>query len=140
MELRGAALEPGILLSFRIYVVVTAVGPAYSFNLWRLLDPSVSLPMQSPVLAINLLFTGFLLVYIFQPWFRQRLGTAFFPLALLLQAAHPIARYYFLMPDVQPALLEQYSVLSLARLSAHATIIVIFVAWQYALRWPLYVG
>ena len=137
MQSRAAALEPGILLSFRIYVFLTALGPLYGLSVWRMADPGNLRAQLQTVLATDGFFTAFLLIYTSRAWFRQRLGRAFFPVALIVQAAHPIAGHYAIMAVVPAALLEQYSVMSLARLSVHATVLVIFVAWQYELGWPL---
>jgi hypothetical protein len=68
--MKQSTLEPGLLYVLRVYVV-----------LGRFLTPSV------PILL-------FLVVYLFLPWWRRRMGHLFLPMALILLAAQGILANY----------------------------------------------
>src|SRR5689334_13892104 len=95
-----AALQAGLLPTFRIFLLVTTVTPVLA---WRILESE--LDIHAPVLRVvmpEVALSIFLLFYTSIPWFRRKMGRAFFPVALILKATHPILGSYLAMVGFVP--------------------------------------
>jgi hypothetical protein len=88
--------------------------------------------------ATDALLTCLLLIHTSSPRLRQRMGGAFFPLALIVKAAILTLSFYVsLFAFIPRGLWEQFGLASLMRLSMHATLLTIFIAWQYEVAWAI---
>jgi signal transduction histidine kinase len=133
------ALEPGLLLTFRGFVVFSAILPVLAM---RQMAPVFG--MREPpfkAFQVNAWTFVFLIVYTTWPWCRRRMGRVFLPVALIVKAIEPIAGGYLLQSEfVPPAYWEYFALTNVVRLLLHSEWIVIFTAWQYELVWPLIAG
>lgn len=133
------ALEPGLLYVLRVYAVLLAIfvplfwrgfSPMFGVEgaLGRFLTPSV------PILL-------FLVVYLFMPWWRRRMGRLFLPIALVLLAAQGIlANYLTVHWSVPPPSREPAALSFMLRAWVSIQFLVLFVAWQYGLAWVMVAG
>src|SRR5579883_1993838 len=132
-------IEPGLLPTFRIFVVfsavATAVGARLAAPVFHFRDPFPN------VLLIDAFSLLFLMIYTSWPWVQQKTGWAFLPLALIGKAVQPVVGSYLTLSGfVPPASWEYFALTGMVRLFLNAEVIVIFTAWQYELAWPLAVG
>jgi signal transduction histidine kinase len=127
MERRG--LEPGLLSIFRVYVVLrfVAVLAVAEFFFLRY-GPWFQL-IKLPYIVLFLANFVILLVALSIPWIREKLGTMFLPVALIVAALGPIleARYLFVVYD--PAYEARFWLVF-----PFLAIPVILMAWQYQFR------
>jgi signal transduction histidine kinase len=137
--MHGRALQPGLLPTFRIFIVLTAITPVFA---WRLAQPMLGI--RGPLfkmLRSDLVFFVFLMIYTSWPWCRQKMGRAFLPVALIVKTAEPVVRSYLTLSGfVPPAQWEYFTLILMVRLALQFQFTVIFTAWQYELVWPVAVG
>ncbi len=135
----SSALQPGLLAAFRAFILVTGLTPAIA---WRMMESQLG--VRGPTLKVvraETIFTIFLLVYTSWPWLRQKMGRAFFPVALVIKSAQPvIGTYLTLIGFVPQHLWEYFTLVSVLRIAIQFQFIVIFAAWQYELAWPIIAG
>jgi signal transduction histidine kinase len=137
--MKQSPLEPGLLQTLRVYVVVTTI--LLSF-LWRSYSPMFGVegslqrlitPGQ-PVLV-------FLVIYLFFPWWQQHMGRAFLPVAFILLAAQSVfGNYLTLQWLVAPPMQEAAALILMMRAWSLIQFLVLFVAWQYNLFWMMVAG
>src|ERR1044071_7145860 len=78
-EMKQTTLEPGLLQTLRVYVVVVTTLIPF---IWHSYSPTLGVEG-----SFQQLFTPgqpvllFLVVYLFLPWWQQRMGRAFLPIA-----------------------------------------------------------
>jgi signal transduction histidine kinase len=133
-------LEPGLLLTLRVYSIVSFV---VLLVLWNTLGPVLNtrspsgwsfLPPSTPVLL-------FLIVYTTFPWWQERMGRAFLPVALILIAVQAIGGSYAALYWFVPAGAKELTTLAfMLRLWVNFQFLVLFVGWQYHPRWVLLSG
>ena len=134
------SLEPGLLLTLRVYSIVSLVvlqvvwnmlGPMInnrSFSAWSFLTPS------TPILLFLIIYTTF-------PWWQRRMGQAFLPVALVLMAVQAIGGTYLTLYWLTPASSKELTALAfMLRLWVNFQILTLFVGWQYHPRWVLISG
>lgn len=134
--IKPSALEPGVLRVLQVATLIQVIG------LFILRRPTgLSLGIEVPFgrwLAVTLSVPLVLLLYTWGPWWRQRLGRAFLPLALVIGAANILLdKYLTLAWLVQPAQRELDLLLLIVRLWFIFQLITVLVAWQYSWRWVL---
>jgi len=137
--MKQTTLEPGLLQTLRVYVVVTMIllpflWHSYSSSfgvegsLRRLITPG------QPVIV-------FLAVYLFFPWWQQRMGRAFLPVAFILLAAQAVfGNYLTLQWLVPPPMRESAALVLMLRAWSLIQFLVLFVAWQYNPFWMMVAG
>lgn len=137
--MKRTALEPGLVQGLRIYVMVaTVLLPV----IWYIYSPMLSADATldqfiRPTLPVLI----FLLIYTTFPWWQQRMGRAFLPVALLLIGAQAIAGNYLTLQYLIPPPMRELALLPLMlRLWVTFQFLVLFVAWQYDLFWALVGG
>ena len=88
--MQGRTLEPGLLPTFRFYIVLSAIVPAIA---WRAGERMLGIrgPLFE-VLRSDLVFFVFLMIYTSWPWCREKMGRAFLPVALILKTLDPVVR------------------------------------------------
>ncbi len=134
--MKQTTLEPGILRVFQIAALLQVV----SVFLFRLpIGYSLGIEIRlGPFLILNLFVPLVLFVYVSVPWFQHHLGSAFFPLALVVSSANVIVEKYLRVGWlVQPAQQELVVLLLTVYLWLVFQINTSLVAWQYSLRWVL---
>ena len=87
----SSALQPGLLATFRVFILLTALTPAIA---WHMLETRLGVRGATFKVTSETIFTIFLLVYTSWPWWRRKMGRAFFPLALLVKSAQPVVADY----------------------------------------------
>jgi len=133
-------LEPGLLLTLRVYSVVSLLvllvlsimlGPLLnirSISGWSFIPPS------TPILL-------FLILYTTLPWWQERMGQAFLPVALVLIAIQAIGGSYLILYWFVPASAIDLTTLAfMLRSWVNFQFLVLFVGWQYHPRWVLVSG
>lgn len=133
-------LEPGLLLTLCVYSIVSllvllvlwnTLGPILdtrSFSGWSFITPS------TPILL-------FLILYTTLPWWQERMGQAFLPVALILMAVQAIGGSYTTLSWFVPASSKELTTLAfMLRLWVNFQLLVLFVGWQYHPRWVLITG
>jgi signal transduction histidine kinase len=133
-------LEPGLLLTLRVYSIVSllvllvlwnTLGPLLntrSFYDWFFITPS------TPILLFLIIYTTF-------PWWQKRMGRAFLPVALVLIAVQAIGGSYTTLYWFVPAGSKELTTLAfMLRLWVNFQLLVLFVGWQYHPRWALITG
>ncbi|MBN1485161.1 MAG: sensor histidine kinase [Chloroflexia bacterium] len=133
MEVNSAsALEPGLLRTFRLFVVVRLV--LHGLALLGQFSQHQPRLQRYPLLA--LLEAGLLLLYLSWPWLRRRLGEAFLPLALLVASAGPILEHAL---SVARRLRAGEAVVAGDAWQLFPLLFVplILLSWQYSFRWVL---
>ena len=133
-------LEPGLLLTLRVYSIVSllvlqllwnTLGPllnSRTFSGWSFITPS------TPIHLFLILYTTF-------PWWQRRMGRAFLPVALILIGVQAIGGSYIILYWFTPASSMELTTLSLMlRLWVNFQFLVLFVGWQYHPRWVLISG
>ena len=134
--MKQTTLEPGLLQTLRVYVVVIAVllpvtwhsfSPTFGVegNLQQLITPGM------PILL-------FLLIYLWFPGWQQRMGRLFVPVAFLLLASQMVFGNYLTLQWLVPPPMRGFTAVALM-LRTWVTIqfLVLFVAWQYNLFWMM---
>jgi signal transduction histidine kinase len=137
--MKRATIEPGLLQVLRLYVVVAAVLLPV---IWRIYSPMLGNQADlGQFIRPNLPLLVFLAVYTTFPWWQQRMGRAFLPVALILFAVQALlGNYLTLQWLVQPSLQELAMLTFLLRLWITFQFLVLFVAWQYDLFWVMVSG
>ena len=133
-------LEPGLLLTLRVYSIVSllvlqllwnTLGPllnSRTFSGWSFITPS------TPIHLFLILYTTF-------PWWQRRMGRAFLPVALILIGVQAIGGSYIILYWFTPASSMELTTLALMlRLWVNFQFLVLFVGWQYHPRWVLISG
>ena len=133
-------LEPGLLLTLRVYSIVSFV---VLLVLWNTLGPILNtrslsgwdfIPPSTPILL-------FLIVYTIFPWWQKRMGRAFLPVALVLMAVQAIGGSYATLYWFVPAGAKELTTLAfMLRSWVNFQFLVLFVGWQYHPRWVLISG
>lgn len=138
-DMKRTALEPGLLHSLRIYVLVaTVLLPV----IWYIYSPMLSADATldrfiRPTLPVLI----FLLIYTTFAWWEQKMGRAFLPVALLLMGAQAVVGNYLTLQNLIPTQMRELAFLPLMlRLWVTFQFLVLFVAWQYDLFWVLVSG
>ena len=135
----SAPLEPGLLPTLRLYIVLSSIGPAFE---WRLAHSLLG--VRGPLFGVLLpdaLFFALLMVYTSWPLCRKKMGATFLPVALIVKTAQPlVGSYLTLRGFVTPGLWEYFTLLDMVRLAGTYQFILIFAAWQYELPWPMVVA
>jgi len=130
-----SALQPGLLATFRVFLLVTALTPALA---WHMLETRLGVRGATFKVMSETIFTIVLLVYTSWPWWRRKMGRAFFPLALLVKSAQPVVGDYLTLIWFVPLSSREYfTLLSVLRNAIQFQFLVIFIAWQYDLVWPI---
>ena len=137
--MKRVTLEPGLLQVLRLYVVLITL---FLPLLWRIYSPLLSNQVAlDRFIGPNLPMLVFLVIYITFPWWQQRMGRAFLPVALILFAAQAIfGNYLILQWVVLPAKQELATLVFMLRLWVMFQFLVLFVAWQYDLLWVMASG
>src|SRR5438093_4041580 len=129
-------LEPGVLPTFRLYVTVVATLQPFLLRLFGV-ALGINLPWDRYallILPVPLVMVG----YTWMPWWPRRLGPAFLPLGLLVFSASALVeKYVTLAWLVAPPWREMLTLLLMLRLWAIFQLVLLFVAWQYGLRWVI---
>src|SRR6476469_9818488 len=90
--MKQTTLEPGVVRVLQITILLQVVG-VFLIRLpigYRL---AIEIPL-GPFLVLNLFVPLVLLVYVWVPWCQHRLGSAFVPIALLVDSANAILEKY----------------------------------------------
>lgn len=137
--MKQTTLEPGLLNTLRVYVLVSTVllplvwhrfSPAFGVQgtLAQFITPG------QPVLL-------FLVIYLFMPGWQQRLGRFFLPMAFLLIAIQVLmGNYLTLLWSVPPSMRAFASLALMLRAWTTIQFLVLFVAWQYNPFWMMVAG
>lgn len=133
-------LEPGLLLTLRVYSIVAllvllvlrnTLGPLLntrSIPGWSFIAPS------APILLFLIIYTSF-------PWWQIRMGRAFLPVALIVIGVQAIGGSYITLYWFTPASSMELTTLAfMLRLWVNFQFLVLFVGWQYHPRWALISG
>lgn len=133
-------LEPGLLLTLRVYSIVSFV---VLLVLWNTLGPILNtrslsgwafVPPSTPILLFLILYTTF-------PWWQARMGRAFLPVALALMALQAIGGSYATLYWFVPAGAKELTTLAfMLRSWVNFQFLVLFVGWHYHPRWALISG
>jgi len=127
--MRDSFLEPGLLRTFRFYVVLRlCVVGALGFVYYLILG----FPLEVKQVPYMLLFLGniiFLFSYLSWPWLRRELGQYYLPLALVVAAVGPILETRYIT-DVYDA---GYAI-RLWMVFPFLSVPLILTAWQYSMR------
>jgi signal transduction histidine kinase len=122
-------LEPGLLLVFRIYTFLRFGAMVLVASIFL---GGMGVPFELkfiPTATLFIMEMGILIVYLYLPWFRRRLGGAYLPLGLVIATLGPI--------------IEMRAVFSVAPIDhlgefwlifPFLTVPLILSAWQYSLR------
>ncbi len=137
--MKETKLEPGLLQILRLFVITAIVLAALS---WQLAGPLFDARAGfDQLLRPNLPVLLFLAAYTSLPWFQKRMGGAFLPVALILFAGQSIlGAYVTLQWDVPPQAREVAALAFMLRSWINFQVLVLFVAWQYDLRWVMITG
>ena len=133
-------LEPGLLLTLRVYSIVSLV---ILLVLWNTLGPILNTRSLSgwSFLAPSTPILVFLIAYTTFPWWQRRMGRAFLPVALVLIAVQAIGGSYATLYWFVPASARELTTLAfMLRLWVNFQLLVLFVGWQYHPRWALISG
>jgi signal transduction histidine kinase len=133
-------LEPGLLLTLRVYSIVSLL---VLLVLWNTLGPLLNIrsisvwsfiPPSTPLLLFLILYTSL-------PWWQERMGWAFLPVALVLIAVQAIGGSYTILYWFVPASSIGLTTLAfMLRSWVNFQFLVLFVGWQYHPRWVLVSG
>ena len=127
--MRSSILEPGLLRTFRFYVVLRmCVMGSVGFVYYLILG----FALETKQLPYMLLFLGniiFLFGYLSLPWLRRKLGKYYLALALIIAAVGPILETRYIT-DVYDA---GYAI-RLWMVFPFLSIPLILTAWQYSMR------
>lgn len=137
--MKQTSLEPGLLQGLRLYVAISAI-----------LIPLIWAAF-SPMLDVNAPYGGlltpgmpvllFLVIYVFFPWWQERMGRFFLPVALLLHGLQAIFGNHLTLQWIVPPHTRELAVLAfMPRVWVTLQFIVLFVAWQYNLFWVMVSG
>ena len=131
-------LQPGLLPTFRLFIVLSAVATVLA---WSQVAPALDMQVAPAIYHFSAWSMVLLLIYTFSSRIRQALGGAFLPLALIFKAVQPVVGSYVAVSFFVPEPAREYFVLTIMmRLLVNSVCIVIFTAWQYSLMWPLVLG
>lgn len=137
--MKQTALEPGLLQTLRVYVILMAI---LITIVWRAFSPmfGVEAPFMQfitpgqPVLV-------FLVIYLLFPWWQRRMGRAFLPVAFILLAAQAVFGNYLTLQWLVPPPFREFAAMALMlRAWVAIQFLVLFVAWQYNLFWMMVAG
>ncbi|MCJ7739651.1 MAG: sensor histidine kinase [Anaerolineae bacterium] len=127
--MRSSIPEPGLLRTFRFYVVLRmCVMGSVGFVYYLILG----FALETKQLPYMLLFLGnivFLFGYLSMPWLRRQLGKYYLPLALIIAAVGPILETRYIT-DVYDA---GYAI-RLWMVFPFLSVPLILTAWQYSMR------
>ena len=127
--MRSSILEPGLLRTFRFYVVLRmCVMGSVGFVYYLILG----FALETKQLPYMLLFLGniiFLFGYLSLPWLRRKLGKYYLALALIIAAVGPILETRYIT-DVYDA---GYAI-RLWMVFPFLSVPLILTAWQYSMR------
>jgi len=131
-------LQPGLLPTFRLFIVMSAVATALA---WRQVAPALDMQVAPAIYQFSAGSMVVLLLYTSSSRIRQALGGAFLPLALIFKAVQPVVGSYLAVSLFVPEPAREYFVLTIMmRLLVNSVCIVIFTAWQYSMVWTLVLG
>src|ERR1041385_2243145 len=134
-------LEPGLLLTLRVYSIVSL---PVLVVLWNTLGPILNTRATSSVWSFFPPSTPlilFLILYTVLPWWQERMGWAFLPVALVLMAVQSIGGSYITVYWFVPASARELTTLAfMLRLWVNFQFFVLFIGWQYHPRWVLISG
>jgi len=136
--MQSRPLQPGLLPTFRVFVVLSAVATVLA---WRQVAPALEMRVAPEIYQFSGWSMVLLLLYTYSSRIRQALGGAFLPLALIFKAVQPVVGSYVAVSFFVPEPARKYFILTIMmRLLVNSVCIVIFTAWQYSLAWPLVLG
>jgi signal transduction histidine kinase len=127
--MRSHPLEPGLLGIFRIYIFLR-IGAMILVAAVFLGGFGVPFEVEFiPTAALFALEMAFLIVYLYSPWIRRRLGSAYLPIALLASTVGPILemRYVFSVSPID--YIGEFWLIF-----PFLTVPLILTAWQYGFR------
>src|SRR5436305_14757808 len=114
--MQARTLEPGLLPTFRIFILLTAITPVLA---WRLAEPMLGI--RGPLVKIlrsDLVFFVILMIYTSWPWCREKMRLAFLPVALFVKTAEPVVRCYLTLSGfVPPAQWESFALIIMVQLA-----------------------
>jgi signal transduction histidine kinase len=119
-------LEPGLLQVFKGYAILRAISFLLIPIIIPLLNPALDIrnqindPFHMGLVVVDVVG---LLVYLYWPWLKQKLGRLFLPLALIFAMTGLIIEQYIVTPT-----------LVIWEPIPYAYILVILTAWQYRFR------
>jgi signal transduction histidine kinase len=131
------ALEPGLL---QIIKFLTVIEVLYILVVRRVTGAAmgVEVPLDR-WLVLSLTIPIFMVAFTWIPWWQDRLGRAFLPIAILIFAIGSIlAKYLTLAWLVPPQQQELETLLLVVNLWVLMQVIVLLVAWQYSWEWVLF--
>ena len=132
--MKQTTLEPGLL---RLIQVLTVLHVAAILLVRR--SVGVRFGIEAPVSAALLAFLAlpfFLVLYMWIPWWRDKLGRAFLPIGLVLVSIDILAdKFLTLLWLVPPDQQELELVMLMLRIWFSFHIITLLVAWQYSWVW-----
>ncbi|HSJ88360.1 MAG TPA: sensor histidine kinase [Anaerolineales bacterium] len=137
--MKQSTLEPGLLQTLRVYVVVVTLLLPF---IWRSYSPTLGVEGSlQRLITPGMPVLVFLIVYLFFPWWQQRMGGAFLPVAFLLLAVQAVfGNYLTLQWLVPPSKQEAAALMLMMRAWSLIQFLVLFVAWQYNLFWMMVAG
>ena len=134
--MKQSTLEPGLLQTLRVYVVLIAVLLPI---IWRSFSQTLGVEgtlqqFVTPGMPLILL----LLIYMWFPGLEQRMGRLFVPVGFLLLAAQAILGNYLTLQWLVPPPMRDFTAVALMmRTWVMIQFLVLFVAWQYNLFWMM---
>ncbi|HET9908523.1 MAG TPA: sensor histidine kinase [Anaerolineales bacterium] len=134
--MKQSTLEPGLLQTLRVYVVLIAVLLPIT---WRSFSPTLGVAgglqqFVTPGMPLILL----LLIYMWFPGLERRIGRLFVPIGYLLLAAQAILGNYLTLQWLVPPPMHDFAAVTLMlRTWVMIQFLVLFVAWQYNLFWMM---
>ena len=137
--MKQSALEPGLLQTLRVYVVLIAILLPIT---WRSFSSTLGVEGRlqqfvTPGMPLILL----LLIYMWIPWVERRMGHLFVPIGFLLLAAQAVLGNYLTLQWLVPPPMRETAALALMmRAWSLIQFLVLFVAWQYNLFWMMVAG
>jgi signal transduction histidine kinase len=122
-------LEPGLLLVFRVYTFLRFGAMVLVASIFL---GGMGVPFELkfvPTATLFVLEMGFLIVYLYSPWIRRRLGAAYLPLGLVIATLGPIVEMRAVFSVAPIDHLGEFWLIF-----PFLTVPLILSAWQYSLR------
>ncbi len=122
-------LEPGLLLVFRVYTFLRFGAMVLVASIFL---GGMGVPFELkfvPTATLFILEMGFLIVYLYSPWIRRRLGAAYLPLGLVIATLGPIVEMRAVFSVAPIDYLGEFWLIF-----PFLTVPLILSAWQYSLR------
>ena len=109
--MKQSTLEPGLLQTLRVYVVVVTLLLPF---IWRSYSPTLGVEGSlQRLITPGMPVLVFLIVYLFFPWWQQRMGGAFLPVAFLLLAIQAVFGNYLTLQWLVPPSKQEAAALML---------------------------